>query len=317
MAGVTITASLLPQSVSAQMATVSNDRYNMVHDYDYLFRKAGKSEFQIANTYTKIYNSSFKIAPRYTSGAPIAYANIQQIGTLSLPYQEAAMGFAVTQTVIDDNNKDMNFVTTLTKNLMDAVMERREVDAANVLNRAFTATEVMSYDGLSLCNTAHAAVEGTWSNMMSTTAALGQSSLESMLIQISGAKDFTGTKYINLTGKKIHISKENQMVAMRLLESVLEAGTANNNINVLNKSNNDGKYLSEGSQVWKRFTSPTAWFISTDVGEDGDALLIERRDLDIKEQPGIDTDTRRYVLPDRNLFLVQNPLFIYGTQGGV
>ena len=80
-------------------------------------------------------------------------------------------------------------------------------------------------------------IGGTFSNILATNAALSQTSLEQMLIQIRKAVDNNG-KRIRLQGRKLVVSPDNVFQAEVLLKSVLRAGTANNDINPIKSTSN-------------------------------------------------------------------------------
>jgi hypothetical protein len=59
--------------------------------------------------------------------------------------------------------------------------------------------------------------------------------------------------------KSLHIATQEWYNANRILKSVLQANTANNNINVLKATN----AFPEGIKMNHYFTAPNAWFVRT------------------------------------------------------
>ena len=75
-----------------------------------------------------------------------------------------------------------------------------------------------------------------------------------------GAQDDRGL-LINIMPMSLHIPRQEWYNANRILKSVLQSNTANNNINVLKATN----AFPGGIKLNHYFTSPHAWFIRTNV----------------------------------------------------
>ena len=124
------------------------------------------------------------------------------------------------------------------------------------------------------------------SNLLATSAALSQTSLEQMLIQIRQAADPRGKK-ITLTPKKLVVAPANMLQAEVLLKSVLRAGTNNNDLNPVQSMN-----LLSGVATISRLTSGTAWWVSTDA-QNG-LKVLWRRKLEKSMEGDFETDSMRY-----------------------
>jgi hypothetical protein len=193
------------------------------------------------------------------------------------------------------------------KHLAQSLIETKETLCANILNRAFNGSYTGG-DGVSLVNTAHPIANGTFSNQLTTAAALSQTSLEQMLIQIRQAVDNNGKK-IRLNPEKIVVSPANMFQAEVLLKSVLRTGAANNDINPVKSMG----LLGGGAAVMSRLTSTTAWWVSTDakVG----LQLMMRRALEKSMEGDFETDSMRYKSTERYQPGWTDPRTIYGTAG--
>jgi len=170
----------------------------------------------------------FGAAPQLPDGSPVTY---QQGGVLFLQryvYQVFGLAFALTRVLVEDGDH-IRLGQVYAKHLAQSLVETKELLCANILNRAFNSSYVGG-DGVSLINTAHPIASGTFSNQLATAAALSQTSLEQMLIQIRQAVDNNGKK-IRLQPLKIVVAPGNVFQAEVLLKSVLRTGTANNDIN--------------------------------------------------------------------------------------
>jgi len=196
---------------------------------------------------------------------------------------------------------------TYAKHLAQSMIETKETLCANILNRAFNAS-YPGGDGVSLVSTAHPIIGGTFSNQLNTPAALSQTSLEQMLIQVRNAVDNNG-KRIRLQPKSIIASPSNIFQAEVLLKSVLRAGSANNDINPVKSMG----LLADGQANLSRLTSTTAWWIKTNT-EEG-LKLVMRRKLERTSEPSFNTDSMRYKSSERYLPGFTDPRTVFGTAG--
>lgn len=249
----------------------------------------------------------FGAAPQLPDGSPVTY---QQGGVLFLKryvYNVYGLAFALTKVLVEDGDH-IRIGQVYAKHLAQSLVETKETLAANVLNRAFTGGAYAGGDGVALNASNHPIVNGTFSNLLSTAAALSQTSLEQMLIQIRQAVDNNGKK-IRLQPLKIVVAPGNVFQAEVLLKSVLRAGNANNDINPIKSIG----LLPEGAAVLSRLTSATAWWVQTDAPE-GMKLLM-RRSLEKTMEGDFETDSMRYKATERYDVGFTDPRAMYGTPG--
>jgi len=248
----------------------------------------------------------FGAAPQLPDGSPVTY---QQGGVLFLQryvYQVFGLAFALTRVLVEDGDH-IRLGQVYAKHLAQSLVETKELLCANILNRAFNSSYVGG-DGVSLINSAHPIASGSFSNQLSTAAALSQTSLEQMLIQIRQAVDNNGKK-IRLQPLKIVVAPGNVFQAEVLLKSVLRTGTANNDINPIKSIG----LLPEGATVISRLTSSTNWWVQTDAPE-GMKLLM-RRALEKTMEGDFETDSMRYKATERYIPGWTDPRTMYGTPG--
>jgi hypothetical protein len=79
-----------------------------------------------------------------------------------------------------------------------------------------------------------------------------------MCIQIMGTTSDRGL-LINIMPQSLHVARQEWFNANRILKSVLQSGTANNDINVLKATN----AFPKGIKMNHYFSSPHAWFVRT------------------------------------------------------
>ena len=248
----------------------------------------------------------FGAAPQLPDGTPVTY---QQGGVLFLKryvYKVYGLAFALTKVLVEDGDH-IRIGQVYARHLAQSLVETKELLSANVLNTAFNSS-YPGGDGVSLINTAHPIVNGTFSNQLATSANLSQTSLEQMLIQIRQAVDNNGKK-IRLVPRQLIVAPGNIFQAEVLLKSVLRTGNANNDINPIKAIG----LLDEGAAVLSRLTSSTGWWVQTDAPE-GFKLLMRRR-LEKTMEGDFETDSMRYKATERYDVGFTDPRAAYGTAG--
>jgi len=135
----------------------------------------------------------------------------------------------------------------------------RQIIAANVLNRAFTAA-FPGGNGKELIATDQPTAAGIQSNELSPAADLSEAALEDMLIQIRTAKNPRGLQ-IFLQGQKLIVPPQLEFEAKRILGSTLQSGNANNDINAMKAMG-----MLPGGVVGNPYlTDPDRFFIKTNA----------------------------------------------------
>lgn len=232
----------------------------------------------------------FGAAPELPDGMPVNYDQGGQLYNKRYTYTVYGLAFALTKVLVEDGDH-IRIGSTYSKHLAQSMIETLETVTANHLNRAFN-TSYLGGDGSALIVNSHADVQGgatgsaSRSNLLTSAAALSQTSLEQMLVQIRQAEDPRGKK-IRLNPKKLIVSPSNMLVAEVLLKSVLRAGTANNDLNPVKSMG-----LLSDTVVLSRLTSSTAWFVQTDAPE-GMKVLWRRR-TEKGMEGDFETDSVRY-----------------------
>lgn len=247
-------------------------------------------------------------APALPDGTPVTYDSGGVLFIMRYVYQVYGLAFALTKVLVEDGDH-IRIGNIYAEHLAQSLIETKETLCANVLNTAFNGAYAGG-DGVSLINTAHplAPPAGSFSNQLTTAAALSQTSLEQMLIQIRQAVDNNG-KRIRLVPLQIVDGPSLVFQAEVLLKSVLRAGTANNDINPVKSLG----LLSKGQANITRLTSQTAWFIQTDVKQG--LKLAMRRTLEKSMEGDFETDSMRYKSTERYIPGWTDPRCLYGTPG--
>lgn len=253
----------------------------------------------------------FGAAPEIPDGSPVNYDSGGTLFVKRYQYRVFGLAFALTQVLVEDGDH-IRIGQIYSRHLAQSLIETKETMTANNFNRAFNAS-YPGGDGVALVSTAHPIAStpsggSTFSNQLSTAAALSQTSLEQMLIQVRQAVDNNGKK-IRLMPRAITCAPANIFQAEVILKSALRTSTANNDVNPILTM----KLLSEGQYNMSRLTSATAWWVNTDAPEG--LKVMKRRGLKRSMEGDFDTDTMRYKATERYISGWTDPRTVYGTPG--
>jgi hypothetical protein len=295
---------------------IMNDNFNGVYDqrtkeWEPIYTKKQGLD-RSSHVQSQIYG--FGLAPILADGAPVVYDQGGALPSVFYPYDEYALGFALTERAIEDSDW-LDLTEIMSKQLAQSMYESEELAAANILNYGFnSAFTQQGGDGLPLFSDNHPlALGGTYSNVM-PSASLSMTSLEDMVIRIRNAVDPRG-KRIKLTPEILVVPPALMMQAPVVLKSVLnpDATTASNAINPINSEG----FITKGYQVITRLTSNTAWFVSTDLHARGDFGLVRlnRKDLTKRSQADFNTNSIQYIASMRYRFGWLDPRGMWGNAG--
>jgi len=250
----------------------------------------------------------FGLAPVKGQGAPVTYDGELQGVITTYSHLAYALGYIVTFEELRDNQYKEVATRRAEANAF-SMQQTVENVGAFPYNNAFATTYFTTGDGKALCATDHVnATGGTYSNALSPAADLSEASLEDLTVQIMGAQNDTGL-LINVMPKSLHIARQEWYNANRILGSVLQADTANNNINVLKATN----AFPGGVKMNHYFTSAHAWFIRTNVPN---GMTFFWRDEPMFDQDN-DFDTKNAKAASYMRFSVgcTDPRGIFGSNG--
>lgn len=218
-----------------------------------------------------------------------------------------ALSFSITQEAIEDNLYD-SLGPKYARSLARALKQAKEINAAAILNNAFDSNYVGG-DGVALCSASHPLwAGGTFSNLLETPADLSEAALEDVLIKIRKAKDDRGLP-IALMAKQLVVPPEYNFTAIRLLQSNLRPGTADNDINAIKSL---GVFANQPATI-TRLTDPDAWFVTTDCPEG--LKLMQRTAVQRGTQEDFDTGSVKYKVRERYSVGWTNPRAIFGSAG--
>jgi hypothetical protein len=215
------------------------------------------------------------------------------------------LGFIITKELVEDDQYD-RVGKRKAKGLARSMRHGKEINAANILNRAFNTTYTYG-DGKALIVSDHPNVAGgTWSNVMAVASDLSEASMEQAWLDIAKYVDDRGLRIAVKTNKLI-VPVDLAIEATKILGTEFEVGTANNTINV-------ARTKFPGGLVVNHFlTDADAWFVKTDV-PDG-MKLFDRVPDSFSMDDDFETDNARFKARTRYSVGVSDKKSIYGTPG--
>ena len=237
-------------------------------------------------------------------GNAVSYDTAQQGFLTRFNHVVYGLGFVITREMVEDDLYDV-IGKQRASALAFSMRQTKEIVGANVYNRAFNSSYT-SGDGVEMCSASHPNVAGgTWDNLAS--ADLSEAALEQACIDIMKWENDRGLK-IAVMPEKLIVPVDLVFEADRILNTPLRVGTADNDINALNKM---GKF--PGGIVSNHYLTDTdAWFVRTNIKG---LKHFERRGDDFTMDNDFDTDNAKYKATGRYSFGWDDPRSIYGSAG--
>lgn len=254
--------------------------------------------------------TGFGLAAVKTEGAGIPYDSQEQAFIARYTHVTYGLGFIITREMYEDGIA-VTVALRRANALAFSIRQTKEILGANVLNRAFNSSYTMgtNSDGVELCSDSHPNKSGgTWSNELATPADLSEAALEQACIDIAAFTTDRGLT-IAIMPQKLIIPPDLEFDAFRILESLGQSGTANNDINALRAS----KKFPKGIAVNHYLTDTDAWFIKTNC-PDG-LKYMERRADSFGTEHDFDTENAKFKATFRGSFGWSDPRGIFGSPG--
>jgi len=252
--------------------------------------------------------SGFANAQVKGEGSGVSFDEAQETFTARYTHETVALAFAITEEAIEDNLYD-RLASRYTKALARSMSNAKQVKSVEPLIQGLPTTNNFdSGDGVSLFNTSHPTVAGTFSNTLATQADLNETSLEQSMIDIAAMTDERGLR-IAARGVKMIIPSEQQFTAERLMKSQGRTGTADNDINAIVSMG----MVPQGYRVNNYLTDSDAFYILTDIPNG--MKMFNRAPLTTAMEGDFDTGNVRYKARERYSFGVSDPRGIFGVEG--
>lgn len=250
--------------------------------------------------------TGFGLAPQKAEGASVSYDTDAQGYVTRFTNVTYGLGAIVTREAIEDNQYE-NVASRKASKLARSMRQTKENVHANILNRGYTAGYTGG-DGVILFSASHPSLVGNQSNTMAVAADLSEAALEDILIQIRQATDSRGLR-VQLEGQKLVVAPANAFEATRIMSSVNQSGTANNDINAMRALG----LLPGGVVVWDYLSDSDAFFVTTDAPEG--LLSFQRRALALTQDNDFDTENARMKATERYSVGWGDWRGVYGSPG--
>lgn len=249
--------------------------------------------------------SSFGLAQQKGEGAPVSYDSEQQGFVDRYTHVVWALGFIITKELVEDDLYDVAGERKA-KGLAFSMRQTKEINGANILNRAFNASYTYG-DGVSLINASHPNVAGgTWSNQIAVAADISEAALEQATIDIQKYTNDRGLR-IAVVPQKLVIPVDLDYEANKIMDTHYEVGTNNNTVNLV-------RSRFPGGIVKNHYLTDTdAWFILTNVPNG--MTHFERRADSFSQDDDFDTDNAKFKATARYSFGCSDKRSIYGSAG--
>ena len=252
--------------------------------------------------------SGFGNAQVKGEGQGVSFDDAQETFTARYSHETVALAFAITEEAIEDNLYD-RLASRYTKALARSMSNAKQVKAVEPLIQGLPSTDNFdSGDGVSLFNTAHPTISGSFKNTLTTQADLNETSLEQSMIDIAQMTDERGLR-VAARGLKMIIPSELQFTAERLMKSQGRVGTADNDINAIASMG----MIPQGYRVNNYLTDTDAFYIITDIPNG--MKMFQRAPLKTAMEGDFDTGNVRYKARERYSFGVSDPRGIFGVEG--
>jgi len=248
----------------------------------------------------------FGAAPTKAEGAMINYDSGREGFVSRYVHETVALAFAITEEAEEDGLYG-SLGAKYARALARSMQQTKEIKGANIFNTATTTS--LGGDGQALLDPLHPlGSSGTASNILGTPADLSETSLETLLVQISTAVDDRSIP-VALSGRKLAVPPQLVFVAERIIKSNLRPGTADNDINAMRNMG----MIPEGVVVNQRFTNPDQYFILTDC-PDGMKHFV-RAPIKKAVEGDFETGNLRYKCRERYSFGFTDWRGVYGSEG--
>lgn len=252
--------------------------------------------------------TGFGLASVKAEGQPATYdAEIQGYFTRYIPIAYS-LGYIVTYEELQDNLYEEVAMRRAKANAF-SMNQTIENAGAAIYNNGFNNNYFTTGDGQPLFSATHTTTTGgTFSNVLNPPADLTEASLEDMCIQIMGAVNDRGL-LINIMPEMLIVPRQEWFNANRILKSVLQSGTGNNDINVLHATN----AFPKGVVMNHYLTAPHAWFVRTNVP--GGMKMFWRERPNFAQDNDFDTKNAKALSYMRLAFGATDPRGIFASNG--
>jgi hypothetical protein len=252
-------------------------------------------------------------------GNQIFFDSFEQAFTYRYTNVTYTLGFGITKEAIEDAQYDLTIVgQNESRGLGRAMRLGREYIGANRFNLAFdTGAGSLYGDGYQMIGAAQPTKSGaTFANCPVNAAGtaigvdLSELALEQACIDIAGFTDDRGN-LVALSGQSLHIPRQLEFEAARILQSVLQSDSTTNNLNALKSLSKFPK----GVIINHYSTDPDAFFIRTDIPTGTGLVWFDRVRTEFAMDNDFTTTNALYTARFRASCGISDKRACWGSQG--
>lgn len=240
-------------------------------------------------------------------GAATAFDTMGERSQTSYVNKYVSIGFIITRQAIKDNLYKTRFPMQA-KALKNTMNQTKEIICANVFNNGFS-TSFPIGDGKPFFSTTHPIDGGVVANTPAIAADLNETSLEQALITISEFQSSSGL-IVMAKPQKLLVPPALMFQAARLMKSQFRTNTANNDVSAIYSMG----AIPQGERINHFLTSSSAWFVTTDMNENG-LKLLQREELEVDIWTEPTTDNLQVKAIERYSAGVTDFRCCYGSNG--
>ena len=256
-----------------------------------------------------VQDTGFSLGAIKAQGGGLTYdANVQGYTSRAV-HVTYGLGYIVTMEELQDNLYEAVSRVRARANAF-SMRQTKEVIVAGTYNNAFT-SGYTGGDGVVLCSTSHPLNGGgTLANRPAIDTDLSSNALEDAIIDIHGFTNDKGLR-INVKPWRLIVPRQLWFEANRILQSVYQPGSANNDINAVKATN-----AMPGGVVMNHYlTSAGAWFIRTDIRGSQGLALYNRMPITFDQDNDFDTKNAKAASVERYSVAWADFRALYGTNG--
>lgn len=231
----------------------------------------------------------------------LSYTEFRQGNSKTLTHEQYALGLKIQRALIDDDL--YNVINQMVSQMGTVARYRMEQDAAGPFVNAFNSTYTV-FDGLSLCNGSHSFLSTSTTQSNSGTSAFSYAALDASIIAMRKWKGSQDRLVLDIYPDTLIGPVDLDTQFREVIDSKLKPGTANNNINVFNKS------FTIHTTPFLQDTND--WFLIDSRRMKEFLIWLQRIPLEFKNMGDFDTYTKKYAAYMRYSNSPVHWMWVYG-----
>jgi len=237
--------------------------------------------------------------PNFTG--ELTYNEFKEGNSKVLTPDELAMGLKIQRKLVDDDLYGV--IESMVSEMGSVARYRMETDGISPFVNAFTTTFTV-FDGLSLCNSAHAFVSTSTTQSNTGTTALSYASLEAAMIAMRKFTNSQDRRMVGTMPDTLFVPVDLEVTAWEIINSELRPGTNNNDASFF-----FNKFKIRSSVL---LTDTNNWFLIDSKKMKQFLIWQQRIPLEFNKDQDFDTYVKKYSCYMRYKAAPLHWPFVYG-----